>query len=205
MNFFDMAIIHSVHFIFYELTNFFYPLAYFLYVSCDNGLLFVVISFILLLRKKTRWIGATIILSILIGGVINSVVLKNLIMRIRPYLSTNNAYYQMWLSVGAIETDGYSFPSGHVMAVSACMFSFTLCSKKENRHIILVLTMIFIVLMSISRIYLLHHYPTDCIAGVFLGLFSAIISVNIVKRIFDFFIQHKNNKFFNFILNFNLF
>ena len=80
MNFFDMMIIHFVHLVFYELTNFFYPIAYFLYISCDNGLLFVIISFILLLRKKTRWIGATIILSILIGGVINSVVLKNLIM-----------------------------------------------------------------------------------------------------------------------------
>lgn len=205
MNFFDMMIIHFVHLVFFELTNFFYPIAYFLYISCDNGLLFVIISFILLLRKKTRWIGATIILSILIGGVINSVVLKNLIMRIRPYLSTNNNYYQMWLSVGAIETEGYSFPSGHVMATAAFMFSIVLCSKKENRNIILILSAIFIIIMSISRIYLLHHYPTDCIVGVIVGLFAAIFSVNIIKKIFNFVVRYKNNKFFNFILNFNLF
>ena len=51
----------------------------------DVGWFWIVLSVILLIPKKTRKVGITAILSLLIGALITNVALKNLVARTRPY------------------------------------------------------------------------------------------------------------------------
>jgi undecaprenyl-diphosphatase len=71
-------------------------------------------------------------------------------------------------------TQSYSYPSGHVL-VGVCFFlslAITTYDKTENpniRRISWILHGIIIALISISRMYLRAHYPTDVLAGILIG------------------------------------
>jgi undecaprenyl-diphosphatase len=73
------------------------------------------------------------------------------------------------------EVVSWSFPSGHAMS-SAVVYGMVayLAARQQRRHWHRVLTMLaavmVIALISISRLYLGVHYPSDVIAGVIIGL-----------------------------------
>ena len=50
----------------------------------DKGWFFIVLGIILFCFKRTRKMGAAVLLSLAAGGLIGNVVLKNLVMRDRP-------------------------------------------------------------------------------------------------------------------------
>ena len=69
-----------------------------------------------------------------------------------------------------ITASGYSFPSGHAMISTAFygfMFYLIYKSNLSNKYKVLsgMLTLILVVLICISRVYLGVHYLTDVIAG----------------------------------------
>ena len=63
---------------------------------------------------------------------------------------------------------------------------------------------IITLLMGLSRIYLLAHYPTDVIAGVIVGTISSVVAYYITKFIYFLLLKWQNVKLFNFILDFDL-
>ena len=68
-----------------------------------------------------------------------------------------------------------SFPSGHAMSAAVVYGTVAyLAGRLQRRHLhrvaTLVLTLILILLISVSRLYLGVHYPSDVIAGVIIGL-----------------------------------
>ena len=98
----------------------------------EKGWLFLLIAFVLLLSKKTRWIGASIILSIFIGFLTASVLIKPFIMRLRPY-ETSKLWQDYREMAGGIPDTGFSMPSGHTVACASFFISLLISCKKKYK------------------------------------------------------------------------
>jgi undecaprenyl-diphosphatase len=84
---------------------------------------------------------------------------KPWIARMRP------CHFAEHLSIGKRYLDQYSFPSGHCMTLT--VVGVLLCWQ---HHDAIPLLMAMVLLLSWARIAVAHHYPTDLIAGVTVGL-----------------------------------
>lgn len=129
----------------------------------DVGLIWLIISIILLFKKKTRKCGILIMISMVIGLILGNGILKNLIQRQRP----------CWIDTSILllipnPTD-YSFPSGHTIASFEAATMILLHNKKWG-----IPAMILAILISFSRMYLFVHFPTDILAGAILGILIAV-------------------------------
>ena len=74
-----------------------------------------------------------------------------------------------------VEEKGFSFPSGHSLAVTLLIGSLIIIvgQKVKNRTVRLILQIslgIYLVSVIISRVYLGVHYPSDVLASLCLGL-----------------------------------
>lgn len=74
-----------------------------------------------------------------------------------------------------IEVSGLSFPSGHSTSATIMYLTLGLIAinvlQKTSKYIILFISMLGILIITTSRIYLGVHYPTDTMAAVCLGVF----------------------------------
>ena len=74
-----------------------------------------------------------------------------------------------------VEEEGFSFPSGHSLAVTLLIGSLIIIvgQRVKNRTVKLILQIslgIYLVSVIISRVYLGVHYPSDVLASLCLGL-----------------------------------
>jgi membrane-associated phospholipid phosphatase len=114
------------------------------------------------LVRKDKWAAIGILMCSL-GGLGIKLLLKQLFHRFRPIDP---------LIEGGVP--GYSFPSGHaLMSVVFYGFLIWLCAHKIRngwlQFILISLLAILILLISLSRVYLRVHYPTDITAGLCIG------------------------------------
>ncbi len=90
-----------------------------------------------------------------IGSAILNIAAKTYFARVRP---------DLWLSI-APETS-YSFPSGHAMGSATLATAvILLCWRTRARWPITIVATAFALLVSVSRIYLGVHFPSDILAG----------------------------------------
>lgn len=142
----------------------------------DKGLLWIAMGITLLFFKKTRPIGCTMLLSLLLDFTILNKILKPLIARPRPFV-VNEAIVTV-----IREPDPYrSFPSGHSGGAFAAMFAFYhWVPKKFGIPALFVASMV-----AVSRLYVGVHYPTDVLAGCLIGLGCSLLAywiVNVIKN-----------------------
>ncbi len=137
----------------------------------DNGYLPIAVSVILLCIPKYRKTGVRILLALLIGLIIGNLILKPLITRIRPFEYTN-------ISLLIPKPEDYSFPSGHTQAAFAFAASIYISHKKAG-----IFTYILAVLVGLSRMYLMVHYPTDILSGMLLGICNGYIAEHVIQKI----------------------
>lgn len=180
----DNMVCEFMHMLCESAGGFFTPFFRLISILGEKCWLCVLIGFILCVRKKSRWVGVTIVLSIFLGFLVADFVLKPCIMRLRPYLSDITRYYRYWQDAGAIEETGYSMPSGHTLGVTAFFTSLYITAKQEKRKTIMIVGIICIVLMAMSRCYFMHHYFTDCLAGAIVAIIIACITKVLVKLIY---------------------
>lgn len=95
--------------------------------------------------------------------------LKHFYISPRPYTVLSNIRL-----VGTNNTIN-SFPSGHI-AISMTVISVILMKVKEYKKILIVLSVIYMVVLSFTLLYAGVHYPTDLIAGGIVGIISAAIA-----------------------------
>lgn len=137
----------------------------------DLGILWISIGIILLCMKKYRKQGFLLLLSLLFAFLLGNVILKNLIERARPCWM----YPDVPLLIG--NPKDFSFPSAHSMVGFAGAVSVWLTNKKWG-----IAALLLAGLIAFSRLYLFVHWPTDVIAGIVLGILSAVIIFGADKR-----------------------
>lgn len=145
---------------------------------------------ILLIIRKTRRIGITIMILIVMSTLLAGYV-KCGVDRDRPDLDFIGTPYPIPLSPDtfALFCDGSifaSYPSGHVARamVFAIILGYALSDRYPRGCYLL---LIYPALMSMSRIYVLQHYPMDIIGGIILAMFLSGIMARKTKlyKIFE--------------------
>lgn len=136
----------------------------------DNGLLWILIMFFLLCRKKTRGYGILLGISLLISAVLGNLIIKPIFERLRPFFHLPE--HELLIP----PPGGYSFPSGHTLTAFASAPVIYAMHKKSG-----IAAYIVAFLIGFSRMYLYVHYPTDVLAGILLGLLCGFLTVKIGK------------------------
>lgn len=135
---------------------------------CTNlgnaGIFWIVLSVILLFPKKTRRAG---ILSVgALGSLcVTNFLLKNYVARVRPYEVVQG------LQCLIPAQKDWSFPSGHASA----SFASAVVIYKSCHRGIGVPALILAFAISLSRLYVGVHYPSDVIVGMIIGTLIALI------------------------------
>ena len=140
----------------------------------NAGIVWILLTIVLLLIPKTRKSGLILAVALIVDLILCNGILKPLIARIRPF-DVNTA-----IQLIVAKPHDYSFPSGHTAASFTAVMALYLAGEKKLWKIAVVLA----VLIAFSRLYLYVHYPTDVLCGLIIGVFSAIISYNIIRVIY---------------------
>ena len=157
----------------YIRQDFMTPFWKFITALGDVGWFWIVLALILLIPRKTRWVGITALAALAIGALITNVALKNAVARIRPYEMVDG------LKLLIERQSDFSFPSGHSCAsFAAAMVCFRLLPKKWG-----VPAVILASLIAFSRLYVGVHYPSDVIVGSLIGIFAAWAAEKIICEI----------------------
>ena len=138
----------------------------------DHGLIWIAITLALLIVRKTRPLGVTCAVSMIIGLIVTNLIIKNWAARIRPYELIPGLQCIVPLA------KDYSFPSGHATNSLAC--AWVLFRKTPKKYGVPAL--ILAILISLSRLYVGIHYPTDVLGGVVIGICSAVLAMWLVPR-----------------------
>ncbi len=135
----------------------------------DKGLFWILTAFVLLIFKKTRPLGIMAGMALVFSVLINNVMIKPNVGRIRPYEVVDG------LKLLIEKQHDPSFPSGHSGASLAAAVVYLVKGPKK----IGIPAIILALLIAFSRLYVGVHYPTDVIAGIITGTCCAIISIMI--------------------------
>lgn len=139
----------------------------------DKGLFWIALTFLLIYIRKTRRTGYTSLIAMTIGLLVVNVILKNWIARVRPYELIEG------LQLIIKKQKDFSFPSGHACNSFAAGWAMFRGLKKRWGVAALVLA----ILITLSRIYVGVHYPTDILAGAAIGIAAAEAARPIVKAL----------------------
>lgn len=144
----------------------------------------VILAVVLCFFKKTRKYGFALIFAIAIGTIVTNVVVKPMALRIRPYntLQADPDYWSWYVSAGMLSEGDYSFPSGHTTAAVEMATALFLCFRSDKKKIAYLFPLIAICTAG-SRVYLMVHYSTDVLAGVIVGVLSAVIGYFLMKLV----------------------
>jgi undecaprenyl-diphosphatase len=138
----------------------------------DAGIVWILLSLVLLIPKKYRKTGIQMLISIVVTFIIGNLILKNIVMRARPC--------QIDETVALLVTmpGDYSFPSGHSMNGFTASVAL-LCNDKKLGIPAVVLA----ALIAFSRLYNFVHFPTDVLFGAALGTVVALLTCAVFQRV----------------------
>ena len=137
----------------------------------DRALLWLISGFVFLFFKKTRPAALLIASVYFVELIFVEVLLKNAVERPRPFITYG---FDLLIPPPA----SFSFPSGHALSsFSSAVIFYHFIGSKALPFVAAAF------LISFSRIYLMVHYPSDVIAGAFLGILTAFFAVRIYERL----------------------
>ncbi len=137
----------------------------------DHGIGWIVLSVLLIAFKKTRKMGISMGLALIIGYITGNMFLKNVIGRVRPYDFAGN------IDLLVDRLSDFSFPSGHTLCSFEGAFAVFIRNKKWG-----IAAIVFAILIALSRLYLYVHYPSDVLVGALMGIAIAYLASFIVDK-----------------------
>lgn len=138
----------------------------------DGGVFWILLAVVLLAIPKTRRFGLALALALVLDGIFCNGLLKPIIARARPY--------QLHPGVQLLiaPPSDYSFPSGHAAASFAAASALAFSHCRHWRPAV-----VLAVLISLSRLYLYVHYPSDVLCGALLGILCGLIGAFWSKKV----------------------
>lgn len=123
---------------------------------------------------KTR--DMIFLITALFGAAAINIVLKLEFHRARPHLWN-------WLT----PENGFGFPSGHTMgSVAVASALIVLAWNTRWRYAVLISGTVFAVLVSLSRVYLGVHYPSDVLAGWAVSItWVTLVTLTLRRELFE--------------------
>jgi undecaprenyl-diphosphatase len=149
------------------ISNFFTFLGYY-------GIIWILLLSLFSIRRKDRILLLSWSITFFIIFIVLELALKNIVHRDRPYVE------YPWIIINTFKPSSFSFPSAHAAFSGAAFYLFMKFSTKRTFTVLIFLLSLAI---SVSRILLKVHYPTDVIAGYLLGFIIAFFTVTCIVSI----------------------
>ena len=132
---YDYAILGALHTAAQYAGSVLTPLMKVISLLGEKGLLMFLLSLILVLFPRTRKMGICVFGAVCCGALITNIILKDMVARPRPFQSSE-LYRQWWNFVGAAAEDDFSFPSGHVTAITAGMSALYFTCRRRHKSVL---------------------------------------------------------------------
>ena len=138
------------------------------------GIVWLLLGAVLIITKKYRFWGFTLIAAVAAVGLFNEVIMKAIVARPRPFVADPTIHLLM------SPPTGYSFPSGHAGCAfaAATVIAFMPIGRGWKAA-----AWVLAALLAFSRLYLQVHYPSDVLAGAIFGVVYGIIAVKVAFAI----------------------
>lgn len=137
----------------------------------NAGAIWILLTLAMLIVPKMRRVGCMMFVALIGTLLINNIILKNLIARIRPYEVIEGLTYLV------SKPRDYSFPSGH--AGSSFAAAWVMFRQLPGCYGIPAL--VLAILIALSRLYVGVHYPSDVLFGVLDGIAISLAAEAIVE------------------------
>lgn len=138
----------------------------------NGGWFWIVTALFFTYGKNTKRAGIMALVCMAICALIVNIILKNAVARIRPYEALEG------LTLLVERQRDYSFPSGHTSASFAAAWMYFKYLKKSLARAFLVIA----ALISLSRLYVGVHYPSDVLAGFLIASAVSFFLIRAEKK-----------------------
>ncbi len=136
----------------------------------NHGEIWILLAVVLLCIPKTRRVGLTMGLALIIGYLVGNLFLKNVVARVRPY-----DVAQVPILVERLKD--FAFPSGHTLSSFEAATVLFLYHRRWG-----VVALGLATVIAFSRLYLFVHYPTDVLGGILLGVAVAFTAYWLMNK-----------------------
>lgn len=130
-------------------------------------------------KQKGKYLGTNMLCALVIGPLV-----KNIALRRRPYMDDPSIRCLRPVKKGAdiydISLQGYSFPSMHALNTCCAYGSIAAIFRKKA---VTVIAAAVTFLVGLSRIFVGVHYPTDILAGWFIGALMLLLVSALQRRL----------------------
>lgn len=140
-------------------------------ITGSYGEMWLVLGALLLIFKKTRKTGLTVLLSYGLVFLVGQYVLKDLIARPRP------CQLDETVALLVSRPSSFSCPSTHSAWAFAAAASVCGWHKKYGIPVVIVA-----LIVAFGRLYLFVHFPTDVLFGIALGILLAVLARLAVRK-----------------------